>query len=121
MGGGLASTARDLQARSAAQEYENSTARARVNTNFMAPPGAGSDMAGPGVPGMSPNFDPIKTAKQIYPILVFRDHVVKAINATIAKIPGLESLIKKVREVFYLGYFSCLTLENFVLIQGHCV
>jgi hypothetical protein len=105
MGGDLALTARDLQARSAAQEYENATSRASVNTSFMAPPGTSSDMAGPGVPGMSPNFDPIKTAKQIYPILVFRDHVVKAINATIAKIPGLESLIEKVREVFLSRFF----------------
>ena len=33
---------------------------------FSAPPGAIGGPPGPGVPGMSPNFDPIKTAAQIY-------------------------------------------------------
>lgn len=108
MGGGLADTARDLQSRSAAQEYENATTRADVNTQFMGPPGSTSGPAGPGVPGMNPNFDPVKTAKQIYPILEFRDRVVKAINATIAKIPGLESLIEKISETLTLFILSLL-------------
>jgi hypothetical protein len=108
MGGGLADTARDLQSRSAAQEYENATGRANVNTQFMGPPGSTGGPAGPGVPGMSPNFDPVKTAKQIYPILEFRDRVVKAINATIAKIPGLESLIEKISETLTLFILSLL-------------
>jgi len=107
MGGGLADTARDLQSRSAAQEYENAT-RADVNTQFMGPPGSTGGPAGPGVPGMSPTFDPVKTAKQIYPILEFRDKVVKAINATIAKIPGLESLIEKISETLSLFILSLL-------------
>ena len=109
MGGGLASTARDLQARSAAQEYENEMARTSVNTSFLGPPGSNTGMAGPGVPGMSPNFDPVKTAKQIYPILEFRDKVVKAISATIAKIPGLESLIDKISETLTLFILSLLS------------
>lgn len=108
MGGGLADTARDLQARSAAQEYENDQAKANVNVNFMAPPGTSGGPAGPGVPGMSPNFDPVKTAKQIYPILEFRDKVVKAINATIAKIPGLEVLVEKISETLSLFILSLL-------------
>jgi hypothetical protein len=110
MGSGLAQTARDLQARSKAQEYENSTAQAQasVNTSFMGPPGSAEGMAGPGVPGMSPNFDPIKTAKQIYPILEFRDKVVKAISATIAKIPGLEPLIEKISETLTMFVMSLL-------------
>ena len=107
MGGGLASTARDLQARSAAQEYENESAKVSVTTSFAAPPGgAGGPISG--VPGMSPDFDPIKTAKQIYPILEFRDKVVKAINATIAKIPGLEALIEKISETLTLFILSLL-------------
>lgn len=108
MGGGLADQARDLQSRSAAQEYENSTSRASVNTQFMGPPGSTGGPAGPGVPGMSSHFDPVKTAKQIYPILEFRDRVVKAINATIAKIPGLESLIEKISETLTLFILSLL-------------
>jgi hypothetical protein len=108
MGGGLADTARGLQAQSAAQEYENSTARSSVNTNFQGPPGAQGGPPGPGIPGMSPNFDPIKTAKQIYPILEFRDRVVKAISATIAKIPGLEALVDRISETLTVFVLSLL-------------
>jgi hypothetical protein len=107
MGGGLADSARDLQARSVAQEYENST-RANVNTHFNAPPGTSGGPAGPGVPGMSESFDPVKTSKQIYPILEFRDKVVRAISATIAKIPGLESLVEKISETLTVFVLSLL-------------
>jgi hypothetical protein len=106
MGGGLAQTARDLQEQSAAQEYENT--RSSVNTNFQGPPGGQGGPPGPGIPGMSPNFDPIKTAKQIYPILEFRDRVVKAISATIAKIPGLEALVDKISETLTVFVLSLL-------------
>lgn len=91
MGDGFASQARDLKAASAAQEQEN----ARSNNNL--------------VPGMSPNFDPVKVAKQIYPILEFRDRIVRAISNTISKIPGLESLLDKISETltaFILGLLA---------------
>jgi len=52
LGGGLASTARDLQRSSAAQEYENGTTRADTNTQFLGPPGSTSGPAGPSIPGM---------------------------------------------------------------------
>lgn len=107
MGGGLAENARDLQQRSAAQEYENAT-RANVNTHFNAPPGSMGGPAGPGVPGMSESFDPVKTAKQIYPILEFRDKVVRAISATIAKIPGLEAIVDKIGETLTVFVLSLL-------------
>jgi hypothetical protein len=107
MGGGLASQARDLQARSAAQEYENGVARTNVQTSFQGPPGgAGGPSAS--IPGMSPDFDPIKTAKQIYPILEFRDKVVRSISATIAKIPGLEALVEKISETLTVFVLSLL-------------
>lgn len=110
-GSGLAETARDLQTQSAAQEYENATAKAnsQVNTQFQGPPGSSTGPPGPGIPGMSPDFDPIKTAKKIYPILEFRDKVVKAINATIAKIPGLESLVEKISETLTVFVLSLLS------------
>ena len=110
LGGGLADTARDLSARSAAQEYENEREKSSVDSSFMRPSGesGGPAAAGPGVPGMSPNFDPVKTARQIYPILEFRDKVVKAINATIAKIPGLEALVEKISETLSLFILSLL-------------
>lgn len=57
---------------------------------------------------MSPDFDPIKTAKQIYPILEFRDKVVRAINNTIAKIPGLEALVEKISETLTVFILSLL-------------
>jgi hypothetical protein len=108
MGGGLANTARDLQARSAAQEYENATHKSNANPSFMGPPGGQGGPAGPGVPGMSESFDPIKVSKQIYPILEFRDKVVKAISATIAKIPGLEALVEKISETLTVFILSLL-------------
>jgi hypothetical protein len=95
VGGGFASQARDLQARSAAQEQQNSYSSTRSNDNV--------------VPGMSPDFDPVKTAGQIYPILEFRDKIVRAISATISKIPGLEKLLDHIGETltaFILGLLA---------------
>jgi hypothetical protein len=98
MGGGLAQQARDLQTQSEAQTRENST-RDDTNEQYTAPSG---------VPGMSPDFDPVKTAARIYPILEFRDRVVKAISATIAKIPGLEALVEKISETLTVFVLSLL-------------
>lgn len=63
-GSGLSSQARDLQASSEAQEYENQRIRANPPMHFQGPPGSVGGPPGPGVPGMRPDFDPIKTAKQ---------------------------------------------------------
>ncbi|KAK7413140.1 hypothetical protein QQX98_007966 [Neonectria punicea] len=99
VGGGFAAQARDLKAASDAQERQNDRDmthdRSRDNANV--------------VPGMSPNFDPVKVAGQIYPILEFRDKVVKAISRGIAKIPGLESLLERISETltaFILGLLA---------------
>ena len=91
VGDGYASQARNLKAMSAAQEQENTRSNANV------------------VPGMSPNFDPVKVSGQIYPILEFRDKIVRSINNMISKIPGLESLLEKVSETltaFILGLLA---------------
>lgn len=91
VGDGFASQARDLKAMAAAQEQEN----ARANANV--------------VPGMSPNFDPVKVAAKIYPILEFRDKIVRSINNTISKIPGLEKLLERISErltAFVLGLLA---------------
>lgn len=93
IGGGFASQARDLRAASDAKKQENT--RAESNPNV--------------VPGMSPNFDPVKVAKQIYPILEFRDKIVRAISNMVSKIPGLESLLDHISEtltVFILGLLA---------------
>ncbi|KAK0612846.1 heterokaryon incompatibility protein Het-C-domain-containing protein [Bombardia bombarda] len=94
IGDGFASQARDLSARSAAQEQENNS-RGAGNVNV--------------VPGMSENFDPVKVVGQIYPILEFRDKIVRAISNMISKIPGLESLLDHISEtltVFILGLLA---------------
>ncbi|KAI1135874.1 heterokaryon incompatibility Het-C [Hypoxylon sp. FL0543] len=101
IGGGMASEARDLQRIAEEQERRNeqqdtySRSRATANPNI--------------VPGMSENFDPVKVSKQIYPILEFRDKIVKAINRGIAKIPGLEKLLEHISETltaFVLGLLA---------------
>lgn len=58
---------------------------------------------------MSASFDPVDTARKIYPILEFRDRIVKSINNTIAKIPGLEKLLDHISETlsaFVLGLLA---------------
>ncbi|OLN92138.1 hypothetical protein CCHL11_01640 [Colletotrichum chlorophyti] len=97
VGGDLAGQARDLSARSAAQEQQN--ARSGDLTRDSANQ----------VPGMSPNFDPVETARKIYPILQFRDKIVKSISNLISKIPGLEKLLDHISETltaFILGLLA---------------
>ncbi|KAL7922934.1 heterokaryon incompatibility Het-C [Trichoderma austrokoningii] len=95
-GAGFAAQARELKAMSDAQEQENDIrSRSEGNTNV--------------IPGVSPNFDPVKTAKRIYPILQFRDRIVKAISRGIEKIPGLEKLLEHISETltaFILGLLA---------------
>lgn len=62
---------------------------------------------GAGLPGL-PNFDPSKTVAQIYPILIFRDKVVRTISSIISKIPGLESLFDKITETLTVFILSLL-------------
>lgn len=57
---------------------------------------------------MSPNFDPQATVAKIYPILEFRDKVVRAISNVVSKIPGLESLIEKITERLTIFVLSLL-------------
>ena len=95
VGGEMADQARDLKARSNAQERENDFSAARANKNQ--------------VPGMSPDFDPVEPARKISPILEFRDRVVKSISNIISKIPGLEKLLDHVGETltaFILGLLA---------------
>lgn len=74
--GGYVQQAEQLQAQSDAQARlvasrgpgEEPTAYGSSDSNpkFNAPPGSSGGPPGPGVPGMSANFDPMKTAAQIY-------------------------------------------------------
>jgi hypothetical protein len=75
--------------------------------SFQGPPGSAGGPPGSGIPGMS--TDPETVIKKIYPILVFRDNVVRHISQVISKIPGLEAIIDKITEritLFVLGLLA---------------
>lgn len=119
--GNLISQAQNLQAQSDAQAaanarsggggYESFGSRAGGHDgyqqdNFAAPPGSVGGPPGPDIPGT--NTDPATIIPKIYPILVFRDNVVRSISAIISKIPGLEKLIETVTERVTLFVMSLL-------------
>lgn len=108
--GSLCQEAEQLRARSAAQEQvvQSADLSRASNPVFQGPPGSVGGPPGPGIPGMSPNFDPVKTAQQIYPILEFRDKVVKLLAKTIEMIPGLEALVDKITETLTLFVLTLL-------------
>jgi hypothetical protein len=119
--GDLIRQAQSLQASSDAQAAQNgrggfddySSSRAggpggyeqQPNT-FDAPPGSVGGPPGPNIPGT--NTDPAAIIPKIYPILVFRDNVVRSISAIISKIPGLEKLIETITERVTLFVLSLL-------------
>ncbi|CRG83757.1 Isoleucine--tRNA ligase [Talaromyces islandicus] len=72
-------------------------------------PPTGRAPGGSNVPSAMANFDPQKTVDQIYPILEFRDKVVRRISSIIEKIPGLETLVEKITETVTLFVFSLLS------------
>ncbi|MCJ1435205.1 hypothetical protein MMC27_004577 [Xylographa pallens] len=108
--GSLCRQAEQLQESSEVQErsIESNARSIKPEFTFQGPPGSVGGPPGPGVPGLSPDFDPKKTIAQIYPILEFRDKVVKLIDATIEKIPGLEALVEKITETVTLFVMSLL-------------
>ncbi|KAJ6036676.1 hypothetical protein N7540_000955 [Penicillium herquei] len=54
------------------------------------------------------NFNPQETVKKIYPILAFRDKVVRKLNSIIEKVPGLETIIEKISETLTVFIMSLL-------------
>ncbi|KKA25674.1 HET-C domain protein HetC [Rasamsonia emersonii CBS 393.64] len=97
-------------------EHEHSRApggyyeQSRVSTQTAPPPpppATGGGASGPGLPGL-PDFDPQQTIQQIYPILQFRDKVVRTVSSIIEKIPGLEDLVEKITEAVTVYVFSLL-------------
>ncbi|EMD61369.1 hypothetical protein COCSADRAFT_201801 [Bipolaris sorokiniana ND90Pr] len=111
--GDLVNQARSLQASSDAQAVENSrsgfgdysSSRAGPD-QFDAPPGSVGGPPGPDIPGT--NMDPATIIPKIYPILVFRDNVVRSISNIISKIPGLEKLIETITERVTIFVLSLL-------------
>ncbi|EOD43830.1 putative het-c domain-containing protein [Neofusicoccum parvum UCRNP2] len=67
---------------------------------------------------MNPNFDPQSVVPKIYPILEFRDKVVRAISSVISKIPGLEALVEKISERVTMFVFALLAPFVQPLIQA---
>ncbi|KAH7095964.1 heterokaryon incompatibility protein Het-C-domain-containing protein [Paraphoma chrysanthemicola] len=118
--GNLIQEAQQLQAASDAQAaanarsggYDNYGSRAggqggyQQTPSFDAPPGSDGGPPGPNIPGT--NTDPATIIPKIYPILVFRDNVVRSISAIISKIPGLEKLIETITERVTLFVLSLL-------------
>lgn len=95
-----------------AQHTQDSTSQPKpVN------PGQSQSTAPAGLPGM-PNFDPKKTVSQIYPILVFRDKVVRTISSIIEKIPGLEALVDRITETLTVFILSLLAPFVRPVIEG---
>ncbi|WPH04493.1 heterokaryon incompatibility Het-C [Acrodontium crateriforme] len=79
------------------------------NQTFDAPPGSQGGPPGPGIPGLNMNVDPAATIKKIYPILLFRDNVVRTISGIVSKIPGLEKMIDTITEkvtLFVMGLLA---------------
>lgn len=90
------------------QQQQSSSVPQQSTSNTAVKPTDGSQQAPPqGLPGM-PDFDPAKTIKQIYPILAFRDKVVRTISGIIEKIPGLEALVDRIVETLTVFVLSLL-------------
>lgn len=70
-------------------------------------PSSNSGAPGRGLQGM-PDFNPQDTVAKIYPILAFRDKVVRKLNSIIEKIPGLEAIIEKISETLTVFIMSLL-------------
>ncbi|KAL3467915.1 heterokaryon incompatibility protein Het-C-domain-containing protein [Aspergillus heterothallicus] len=97
----------------AAQEFtrgfNNDSERSRggyEQSRASAPSGANTGKP-TGMPGM-PDFNPAETIAKIYPILEFRDKVVRRISSIIEKIPGLEALVEKISETVTIFIMSLL-------------
>jgi len=76
---------------------------------FQAPPRSQGGPPGPGIPGVNVNIDPQEVVKKIYPILAFRDRVVRSVAGFVEKIPGLEKMIDTISEkvtLFVMGLLA---------------
>ena len=108
---GLVAEAEDLKQRSDAQAYQNQhhgffeQSRAPEDETPVQFSGGGGE-APAGIPGT--DFDPQKTIRQIYPILQFRDKVVRSVSSIIEKIPGLEAMMEKISETVTVFVMSLL-------------
>ncbi|KAI2079580.1 hypothetical protein LOZ39_001080 [Ophidiomyces ophidiicola] len=109
--GDLIAEAHQLQQQSQAQasQQQHSASRGFGHENYDEPyeQYRASGDTSSNAPGMA-GFDPQKTIEQIYPILAFRDKVIRRINSIVEKIPGLESLMEKISETLTIFVYSLL-------------
>lgn len=115
----LVSEAEHLKSLSEAQETNNRTRGSHMGyaqasgsrdidqARASNPNQPGGTAPGPGFQGM-PDFNPQETVAKIYPILAFRDKVVRKLNSIIEKIPGLEAVIEKISETLTVFIMSLL-------------
>ncbi|KAL4787884.1 heterokaryon incompatibility protein Het-C-domain-containing protein [Aspergillus varians] len=126
--GDLVAEAEALKRRSEAQQSTNSSGGARsgyaarefsrgfnddsqrsrgVHEQSRASEPSSTDNKPTGLPG-TPDFNPKETIAKIYPILEFRDKVVRKVSSVIEKIPGLEALFEKISETLTVFIMSLL-------------
>lgn len=115
----LVNEAEGLKRSSAEQEMRNRSRSAATGYADSGFNGQGQTRAGPdhssssaskpgsGFDGM-PDFNPQETVAKIYPILQFRDKVVRKLDSIIEKIPGLEALVEKISETLTVVIMSLL-------------
>jgi hypothetical protein len=101
---GLCQEAVRLQAESDQYAAQNAGSGARGFDNA----GYNQDRAWNPVASANNATDPQAIVAKIYPILVFRDNVVRSISNIVSKIPGLESLIDKITEKVTLTVMGLL-------------
>ncbi|KAK1084368.1 hypothetical protein LTR33_002703 [Friedmanniomyces endolithicus] len=120
--GGLVDEARQLQSASDAQAAANERMGSNQNVGGYAPyqddyngaPPPGSQGGPPGptsanIPGVNVKVDPQQVIAKIYPLLAFRDRVVRTVSGVLEKIPGLEKAIDTISEkvtLFVLGLLA---------------
>jgi hypothetical protein len=110
-GGNLCRQAEHLQFEADKQDSFNSGSQAiQERGGYQAPRASGPNFSqgGPSANIPGTNVDPVALAKKIYPILEFRDNVVRAIALTIERVPGLEKLVQKIMETLQLFILSLL-------------
>ncbi|XHG04438.1 hypothetical protein AWENTII_007706 [Aspergillus wentii] len=111
----LVMEAEDLKRQSDAQNSRNqqSGSRSGYGASHGSSRGLGDDMARASESGHSSgggmqDFDPKETIAKIYPILQFRDKVVRRLSGIIEKIPGLETVVEKISETLTVFIMSLL-------------
>lgn len=105
----LVTEAEELKSRSEAQESANRNRGAHFGYADYQEPDHGFARAKNGsTPSGLADIDPNQTVAKVYPILRFRDKVVRMMTSVIEKIPGLEALVEKISETLTVFIMSLL-------------